>query len=51
MQQWISKFDRLENVVMLGDLNSLRRKDYCDQDWEKLVAHDKIRGKNNVTNF
>jgi hypothetical protein len=36
-QQVISKIGTLENVVIAGDLNSLRRRDYCTADWEKIV--------------
>jgi endonuclease/exonuclease/phosphatase family metal-dependent hydrolase len=43
-QQVISKIGTLENVVIAGDLNSLRRRDYCTADWEKIVEHDKLRG-------
>ncbi len=43
-QHVLSKCSQLENVVIAGDLNSLRRSDYCDADWEKIVEHDKRRG-------
>lgn len=30
-------------VLLVGDCNALRRRDYNDQQWAKIVAHDRLR--------
>ncbi len=42
-EQVLAKVRPLANVVLAGDMNALRRKDYSAEEWEKLAAHDALR--------
>jgi len=44
-QQVLRHCSSQKNVVLAGDLNSLRRRDYSEADWDKLVRHDNQRGQ------
>jgi endonuclease/exonuclease/phosphatase family metal-dependent hydrolase len=43
VEQVLAKTRGLTDVVLVGDMNALRRNDYSDEEWEKLAAHDRLR--------
>ena len=38
-----------KNVILTGDFNSMRRKDYSDVEWNTIVQQEKVRGFNAVS--
>ena len=43
VDQVLAKTRQLRNVIFAGDMNALRRKDYSEDEWAKMAAHDALR--------